>query len=286
MVRKLLFGAAVAVLLVAATGASARAEQPSVAVSPRDTVKLKSGAVYTGVITELIPNVSVEIVLVSGETRKLAMSDVVYAGRSDPLPGAAPPTPAAPPAAQQPRSAPVQFRAEGGDGITLKVVTGSAFTSEDGEVPTFQSLCTAPCSPQLAPGTYRLALSNGGKPVVTPRVSIPATPSTIHGTYTSRSGLHYAGIIAMVVGPLASLPLMLDGARAHGRSDGEIWAGTGVLLGSLLGGLILIALGEDSAKIEVLPGVAGLPLPAPGTRVAEGAIGPGDATGLTLRLRF
>src|SRR5207247_10124009 len=72
-----------------ANSASPKTSQPSPApppTTPPDIDKTKDGGMVRGTISELVRNDHVSISLVSGESRRFSMSDVVYAGPAAAMP--------------------------------------------------------------------------------------------------------------------------------------------------------------------------------------------------------
>jgi hypothetical protein len=59
--------------------------EPTRPVAAKDVVKLKSGGLLRGTIAELVPGEFVVIVLITGETRRIAASEFDYAGPEDQL---------------------------------------------------------------------------------------------------------------------------------------------------------------------------------------------------------
>src|SRR5688572_540615 len=51
--------------------------------TPPDIVRLRNGGMLRGTIVELKPGETVEILLLNGETRKIPMADVEYAGPAE-----------------------------------------------------------------------------------------------------------------------------------------------------------------------------------------------------------
>lgn len=258
--KTVLSAAALALSLFASTTASAQGAP--------DVVRLKSGAIYKGTISELVPGDHVEIVVLAGEKKRFAFSEVEYAGADKA---------AAAPASAPEGGATLAFR--GTPDLTLHVVTGSSYGVVTGyrisgisEEHSFKSLCTAPCTAQLAPGTYELALSSGdGKPIIARRVVVPSGPSQLNGEYSSRAGLRTAGIVVLIAGLGTGLTLMFlpllnpsedcsKGTCTKKFDFAPLFIGTGIVVASSIVGTIL-ATRPDRARVELVPGVTGLSAP-------------------------
>lgn len=284
-----------AVWLVSSFTSLARAEEPApaanaVQAAPADVVRLKSGGLLRGTISELVPHDSVTIVTVSGQTRTFPMAEVEYAGPASEAPSKAAPAP--PVAAEKPNEsktkpyvtvngaeAHLHLESEP-EGLTFHRQSGSAtavgYGYGGGMVATaeaYDRLCTAPCDVTLPAGAETLALSRpNGKPVVADAVAFPAGKSRVVGTLESRKGLRIAGIVVLAVGGAAGLATMVAGLTSRSTNENGIetrnttlvLAGSGIVLGSTLAGTILLVQ-RDRATITVghnyvppLPTVTGL----------------------------
>lgn len=91
MLRALSLGSLMLFSLSFTTGAHAQAAEtapdpPSAPSAPSapDIVRLKTGGLIRGTISELVPGDYVMVVTVAGHTRTLAMADVEYAGPTSP----------------------------------------------------------------------------------------------------------------------------------------------------------------------------------------------------------
>lgn len=286
-----------AALLVSSFTSAAWAEDPKEAptatapAAATDVVRLKSGGLLRGTISELVPGDTVTIVTVSGQTRAFPMAEVEYAG-----PASEAPTKAAPPAEVPPAEAPrpesknkpyVTVHAAEAHlhlestppGLTFHRQSGSATAITYGkyggftEAESYERLCTAPCDITLPAGTETLAVSRSGRtPVVAGPVTFPAGNSRLNGTLQSRLGLRIAGYVIAGVSGAAGLTLMLvggtRGATDINNNEGPdmtlVLAGGGLMLGGVLVGTIL-AVQRDRASIQVgqnyappLPHVTGL----------------------------
>jgi hypothetical protein len=187
---------------------------------------------------------------------------------SEPAPSSAVPAGevAAPTAAPEPHASQVSFEAPQHDNdklLTLHEVTGSTYafaTSTTGnharvEGHSFRELCAAPCVPNLLPGTYRLALSEGdGEPMIGNRIVIPSGPSTLRGTYVSHSGRRAAGFIIGLTSLLAGSAIVFASAPSAGKNfnDGLEAAGVGIaFIGLGVGYWMWMT--KDEARFEVAP---------------------------------
>jgi hypothetical protein len=281
--------------------------------APPDVVRLKDGSMYRGTISELVAGDHVVIVGVDGQTHRFEMKDVASAGPSAAPPAApAPASPAVPTPVQMgtiAAPAQVSFQANEGD-VQLQVRTGQAAiagwgwggrgaTSFVGEVHSYQTLCTAPCTAVVPVGTHHLGLSAGGKAVVEAREPVVITgPGTLTGTYTSHYGTRVAGLLVVLVGAGVGSYLMFDSfSAAHtdcptsttgactytaGSLDGTKFAvgATAATLGALVG--VIMMLTPDTAAISFAPVSTGLNV---GPREMQRAPAL-NAQGLALQARF
>ncbi len=241
----------------------------------KDVVELKNGVVVQGVISQMDPNGEVEIVSAAGVVRRFSMSEVSYAG---PIRAPTPPagTPSAPPAE-------IRFKAEG-EMITLheemeggRTVTKGVDYAAVSESHSYRQLCTAPCTTQLAPGTYTFGLSRGqDDPVSAGRVVVPTGTSTLEGAYRSRAGMRTAGWIVWIAGEAAGVALVVIGmapkfsetCAPNGRcKSGDVdaplvVAGLGTFLASTIVGAVL-ASRKDVAEVRLVPGSGAHSWPPP-----------------------
>lgn len=212
-----------------------KAEAPTV---PPDVVRKKDGGLIRGTIVEKVPGKHVEITLTNGETRKIPMSEVEWAGpvaeaptkTADTRPPPAPP----PKPPMVPANVPlvsggseVSFSTPG-PGVTVYYKSGSADISGSGWVwgknggwgtysgtaTSFTRLCTAPCRAQLPGGTYKFGLSLDDDKVVEADDAISVSDgSRLRATYNDKSGVRTAGWVTMVGGGIAGLVLVATGMR-------------------------------------------------------------------------
>ena len=187
--------------------------------SAPDIVRLKNGGMLRGTIAESNPGEFVMILLVTGESRKIAAADVVYAGPAESAPAAAPaPVPAPSPVpAQAPAVTPnaneghrpfvtvegpeakVQFESTPST-LTLHRRSASAgITGHGGVISGYDEICTAPCRVSLPAGTYTFAVSKPSKNAVEAEpVTLPAGTSVLRADYTDRSGLRVGGWVVLI----------------------------------------------------------------------------------------
>lgn len=299
MERSLVAGCAV--LLVSSFASLARAEEPAPAANPppaaapADLVRLKSGGLLRGTISELVPGDTVTIVTVSGQTRTFPMAEVEYAGPANEAPTKAAPS-STPPASTEAEptdgkvkpyvtvnAANARLHLESTPpGLTFHRQSGSAISESysryGGVVTTAQGydrLCTTPCDITIPAGTESLALSVPGKePVDAEPVTFPAGQSRVVGALESRQGTRVAGYLVGTVGIVGGLALTLVGALKGtgdaGRGSGTgastplIIAGCGLMLGGGIVGGILVRQRDratvtvGSNQLEPLPSVTGL----------------------------
>lgn len=245
----LVWGCAVfAVAMNLSVAARAQAEPTSkdgVAPSsaPPDIVRMKDGGLLRGTIAESVPGGFVTIVLLTGETRKVAASEIDYAGPAD----AAPSPPKKQPAnegenesgadanrATQPRDsgaprpfvtvhaaeANISFRSTpNGHTLYRRDVTATAFGSNGVGVAAegFAEICTAPCDASLPAGTYTFGVSKPkGVAVKADQITLPAGSSQLHADYTDNSGLRIAGWVVMIGGVAVGSGLLLAGLESGG----------------------------------------------------------------------
>lgn len=177
---------------------SATTTAPATAPPP-DVVVLKNGARYRGTIPELVPGAAVTIVLVNGETRKLEVADVAYAGPASQEP-ATTPTPAAPTAeadedkddgsAEEERVPRVRF--------TANVEHVKFFYHvKDG----YKRLCEAPCSRELPRGIYRFAARrNDGDELSVASEAVVDGPTSVVAERDRHRGLRATGAALVIAG--------------------------------------------------------------------------------------
>ena len=178
-----IFAACLAGAGLTLTAASTRAQSAPLAAPAQptpDRVKTKDGSMYRGTILEIVAGDHVDLRLSSGEVKRFASADVVYAGAAV---DGAPPAPAAqrgpqPLVTLDAASAKLHFEATSPD-IDFHIRTGEAVVSGEmwtgrgggayaGTATDYEPICTAPCDATLPVGTHRLALSQNGHSPVEP----------------------------------------------------------------------------------------------------------------------
>jgi hypothetical protein len=282
-----------AVGLISLQGRRAVAEEQSVTKSDNgrtpghpDVVRLKNGGFLRGTIAESIPNESVTIVTIAGETKRFLMSEVEYAGpaslpgvqgsaqvppaepSSEKLPEAAPPSSAsvAPPRADK-AVAEVHFESEP-VGVTFyqhSDLTAAVVVPGLGAFVGYKAICTAPCKAELPVGTHALAMAyRGSPPREAPPVQLERGPARLHGDYVSRSGTRTAGFIVGPAGFLAGAVVIAIGFKrtktecfadfpCHDVGDPNqavMTAGMGISVVSALLGIYLITR-QDYVELNV-----------------------------------
>jgi hypothetical protein len=221
----------------------------------------------------MVPNDYVVIVTVTGESKRLAMSDVQYAGpaaeepRSYPEPEAAVPPPAAKPAPKRvdddddvkpeitlhAEEARLKLTSEP-TGHTFHKRTSSAVVTSGSASAVgagYREMCTTPCEVSIGAGTYTFGVSEPGEPpVASEPVAVPPGNSELHASYNDRSGVRTAGIVIGVASAIVGGGLMVAAISGDEMSTGLLYAGTGVFCGGFLIGYSLLLV-KDSAEVEV-----------------------------------
>jgi len=235
---------------------------PSWGQTPPDAIRLKSGALYRGTISELVPDGQVVMVIVTGETKTFAMSDVEYAGPAASLPGSAP---AAAPLPEAPIDARVEvhFHADVPE-ITLHRRTGSSqmvgmgmgFGSRGGAMfspfaaraESYETLCKSPCTLKLDPGTYYFALSSeDGDPVSDRRAVAITRGGGLVGQYEDNSSLRTGGWVLIGASLVAALGVSIvsipyaDISCVQAPCPGSNRSLTPLLVGGIAAGLGTLA---------------------------------------------
>ena len=256
----LAFRAASLGLLVTATAA---------AQAPPDVVTTKDGGMLRGTIIEKVPGQYVDITLANGETRRIPMDQVVSAGPAGSGGGQA-----VPPAARDNRQ--VGVATVHGAEARLKLTSpqvgvgfhnrvGSSYAVAYGYGGSavargrqYADLCVAPCEISMPSGTYNLALSSdGGYPVETGAVTVPAGGATLEGEYESYSGMRAVGWTILISSTLVGLTLMMwplldtDSLGEDGL-PASFWIGTGIAVVGPLVSIPFLAK-ADEAYITVHP---------------------------------
>jgi hypothetical protein len=268
-----------------------------------------------GTISELVPGQYVTIVLITGETRKIAFTEVEQAGAAnEPAKASA----AAAAAAAAPAAA-VDFPAAGNKsgnaqpfavvhaaesrvsvtsnptGITLFRRAASAGVNGQGLVSGYEEVCTAPCNVSMPAGTHTFAIAKpGGKTNEADAVILPAGNATLSASVVDRTGLRIGLAVVGAGAIVGGFVMIMSGTPEQPASTSKI-VGASVLAG-VGGGMMGLAFTiSDGAEITVTPGTP----PAPGSQAARNASAPWLAerqpaaaalrdqlSGLTLRARF
>lgn len=162
--------AGIAVLLLFAASASSALAQPS--VTAPDLVRLRDGGLLRGTIAELAAGDHVTIVLLTGETRRVAAADFTFAGPVEEAPRIAgtPPTPEIP-AAPAIDSAPPPMPTDaasaragtGGASVRFRGARGARVVvdaaSETNGAGQLSPVCTTPCALVMPVGAYYVGLT-------------------------------------------------------------------------------------------------------------------------------
>lgn len=211
-------------LLLAATGTARADAPPPAAATPSapDVVTLRDGSLFRGTIAELVTGDHVDLVLLSGSTRRFAMREVAYAGPAASMPSTPPPPPTSAPPTPDPGAAPPpppgapppppadapfgSVRIEADEpGVTFQLRTGEEsiqtvgwsggrVRSTIGTALLYRPICTAPCQTTVPMGYQHIGLSRGDASVVEPDQPVNITgPGTLHGEIHSRQGARVAG---------------------------------------------------------------------------------------------
>jgi hypothetical protein len=305
---------------LASASSLARAEppaQPNAApapTAPPDLVLLKNGGMLRGTISELTPGQQVTIVLLTGETRKVPMSDVTYAGPASKAPGAAPappsPTPpdsdaARPTITVKANEVPIKF-VSSEPKLTLHLKTHSAVlarTSGRVAVRGYDRICTSPCEASLPSGTHEFGVSpEGGDPVEVDKSVTLESASKLEAKYESKSGVRTIGWVLAIGGSIGGTILILTASGSEENcSSGscidmpqvntdQLYAGLGIAGAGLIIGGALILFSTDSAELKLTPLAPAAPPASPTAAIkgdAASKLGPwAGVQGLALSGRF
>lgn len=248
--------------------------QPAPTQRADDVVILKGGGMLRGTITEMLPRDSVTIVLVTGESRKVSIGQVEYAGPLANIPRQQAPEPGyGPPQETRPRAreVPVRLHADKA-GVTFfwrgDTAVSSAGEQTGGMAQSYRRICVAPCEATLPAGGYLMALSSGhSQPADVDDVVNITEPSTLQGAHTSYKPLRIFGTVLAIGAVVGGLYLAITSfhkvtnCNAAGCSDdmetdtNRLIAGVVVLVGgAVVGGILQNK--SDSANIRVIPGLA------------------------------
>jgi hypothetical protein len=272
-------------LVVLATGARVAAQAPA---AP-DVVRLRDGGLLRGTIAEYVVGDHATLVLITGETRRIAAADIRYAGPAQEEPAAtgatngdattrsgdasatavAPATPStyaeAPPNARGETAAEAAAQAVPSAPADARPATRIRIRSRDGErlhidaAPRgreLAALCETPCAPTLATGIYRFAVTRPGMPRLEAEHLVPLEEGDrVTVTYDTRGGTRTGGLV--LIGLTAALgtgialaPLAIE-ERARDRAIvPAVVAGTALAgLGTLIG--LIMHGADDRALVSV-----------------------------------
>ncbi|MGO9713633.1 MAG: hypothetical protein ACLQBL_32560, partial [Polyangiaceae bacterium] len=212
-----------------------------------------------------------------------------FAPLAPPAPGEAPPPPppAPPPAPPEyaPPSSPsaarlapgpmTQVRFEPADpDIALMMQTGElpyrrvhrfhrAWYVERGFTPAYSPICDTPCTTEITPGAYHLALSKDGGTARPVGTVVLNAPSTIRATYEDHSAIRTLGALLVVGGIIGGVTMIVvsvvdqscsssDGSCSDSVDGPMLAGGIAVIVGgAVLGGIL--ASQHDVANISVTP---------------------------------
>jgi hypothetical protein len=197
-----------------------------------------------------------------------------------PFPGGA--APAAPPAAAPsppstapsppPRPAPSEVRFEPDESDVSLLQLSQSVPVERGPAEGYERwlalyspVCHGPCSTQLDPGAYRLALAKGGRVVPVHGPVVVHGPVTLRGDYIDRSGLRATGLILGVAGTIGGFVMVVASAQngavcdvngicvSRGTTNVPLLAvGVSLLVASVVVGSVL-TFQRDDARITIEP---------------------------------
>lgn len=241
----------------------------STAATPPDIIRLKDGGFMRGTISELVPGQYVVVTLPNGESRRIEMDKVEYAG---PDPGAQggvageeePGGPRTAPPRTKPQPAGLRLHLTSPDkdarfylpvGTRIGRTQGNALQGDRKvRINEYRELCKAPCDVVLDPGTYALAMTtdDDDDPVRADNEIELVKPMNVEGVYTSYTGVRAAGYVISLGGLIAGVILIVN---PPGDDDtiGPKTVLPGVLTGLLTGlvGGIMTRI-DDDAELYVL----------------------------------
>lgn len=277
-----------ALLLAAATASAEEASSapkggvpadaaPAQPAAAPDVVRLKDGSMFRGTISERVEGDYVEIVLVTGKTRRFTMDQVEFAGVAASVPAPKPePTKTEAPAGRKDVRPLVTIRGVEARVSLVAVEPNVTFhrraaTAIAGSIAAtgYDEICAAPCEATLPAGTYTLALSKDkDKPVETDAVRIPAGTARLEGKFESRAGLRTGLILGGVAAAGIGLYLMVTASEEKEECDSLGCNSTYELDSAKLygGGALMIGGGflawhgfgiRDKARVTVQPVSAG-----------------------------
>lgn len=268
-----------ALLLTASLTAAQEAPSSPAVATPPDVVLLKDGGMVRGTISELKANDFVVITLSSGENRKIPMSEVGFAGPANEAPShaaraetaakaaAVKTEPVARKSAAPEGTVRVDFDSEP-SGVRFHIRTGESVGQLSGTglggpglsvtVDDYASLCEAPCSANLRPGTYVFGLSTDDDAPVKAEESITIDKDTpLYGRYVSYGGMRVAGWITLVASVVGGTAMMItsvpscSGPGACSPNMGLLVGGAAVMIG---GGTVGFFMTRKSDEAELSHG--------------------------------
>jgi hypothetical protein len=164
---------------------------------------------------------------------------------------------------------------------------------ERGVVSHYAQVCAGPCTTDMVPGEYALAISkNGRSPVPVEAVHLDG-PSTVQASYDDRRGLRILGGVVLAVGVGGGVSLIIVSAATQSCNGGGcnsnfngtvLGASIGIILGAAIAGTLLATI-PDTAHVSVTP----LTIPSPVGALKEslgGALGAAPPEGAALTYRF
>lgn len=168
-----------------------------------------------------------------------------------------------------------------------------------GIAPVYRTVCSEPCSAQLIPGQYQLALAKnpGGAVPVREPVFIQGPSAVVHGTYVDRSPLRIAGWVIGIAGTVGGALMIGASARGHDLlcdadgfcyehvhyNAGLLGGGVAIVVASLVAGSILVVQ-HDEAHVTVQPLILSMSGAIREARVA--ALGAASPYGASMVVRF
>jgi len=165
---------------------------------------------------------------------------------------------------------------------------------ERGFTAAYSPICDGPCTTELVPGPYHLALAKDGGRAHPVGSVVLNGPSTIQGSYEDRSALRLLGgalVVGGIIGGIVMIVVSLecqdynpdDGTCSNNVNGPLLAGGIGVIVaGAIVGGIL--ASQRDTAHITVTP----LTLPTVGAlkespMASLGAEPPPQGAALTVR---
>ena len=174
------------------------------------------------------------------------------------------------------------------EGITLHIHTGSGSawgtagsTTVSVVSNSYATVCTSPCNPDLQPGTYRLALSEGtGAPIESEGpVAIPGGAPQLTGEYKSFQSMRIAGYIVLPASCIGGAILALSPSEDGDYLGGKFYAGIGIMIvGSVVG--LALTFKSDEAVFRISPASA-VSLGGAGTSRADSVVPTGGSLDVT-----